>query len=272
MLEESKLIFKRQADTIEGWQSMSKQQLADMYIENENNKYIADGCVCALAVKSWNLIGSNYVKNPSITTPEDCYDILMESISYVLEKRRWLREDSNIYQDKNGFDKALNRRMKSLRLNKYVEAMRQKNRVNYLNYSVDSIVENCGDVFSSDDDDIKMNTVGDFSHKIITDSFKNKKYFKSFLFDIITNADTFKTNENNEREFSYKRTCKILRNLDNVYCDYFSERYGVSKKDVSDAVNIISQLNTDRMITLINREFRQCRHDDLIRSLKSAQC
>ena len=271
MLEESKIIFKRQADTIEGWQSMSKQQLADMYIENENNKLIADGCICALAVKSWNLIGSNYVKNPSITTPEDCYDILMESIPYVLKKRRWLCEDSNIYQDKNGFDKALNRRMKSLRLNKYVEAMRQKNRVNYLNYSVDSIVENCGDVFSSEDD-IKINAVGEFSDNLISESFKNKRYFKSFLFDVITNADTFKTNESNETEFSYKRTCKILRNLDEVYCDYFSCRYDVSKKDVMRAIKLVSELSTDRMITLINREFRQCRHDDLIRSLKNTVC
>ena len=271
MLEDSKAIFSKQADIIENWRSMTKQELADLYIENENNKELADACFCGLVSKSWNLIGSNYIRNPKITSPEDCYDILIDSVTYALRKRRWLQEDSNIYKDKNGFDKALNRRMKSLRLNKYVEAMRQKNRVNYMNQSVEDIVENYGDVFFSDEE-IKINPVEDFADNVITDSFNRKKYFKSFLFDIITNGDVFKINDRNELEFSYKTTCKNLKNLDDVYCDYFSVRYGVTKSDVEKASNLIRDINNDRMKVLIDREFRQCRHDKLIRSLKETRC
>ena len=156
MLEDGKRLFEICANIIPNWRELSKQQLADLYIENENNKSLADAYFSALAVRCWNLIGSNYIKNPKITSPEDCYDNLMDSMRYALKHRRWLQEDSNIYQDKNGFDKALNRRMKSLRLNKYVEAMRQKNRLNYMNVSVDSIIELAGDVFFSEEDDVKL--------------------------------------------------------------------------------------------------------------------
>lgn len=271
MLSDSKKIFKSQADTIEGWEQMTKQQLADLYVENENNKRIADACFCALAVKSWNLIGSNYIKNPKITSPEDCYDILMDSIKYSLDKRRWLHEDSNIYQDPNGFDKALNRRMKSLRLNKYVETMRQKNRLNYLNKSVDDIVDNYGDIFFSDEE-IKIDPVEDFADNIIIDSFNTKKYFKSFLFDIIANGDVFNITNNGELEFSYKKTCKNLRNIDSSYCEYFSCRYDLPKDKVEEASKVVGKQDTDKMELMIDREFRQYRHDKLMKSLKEPEC
>lgn len=271
MLEDGKRLFEDGASVIDGWENMTKQQLADMYVDNENDKKIKNGCFSALSAKSWNLIGSNYIKNTMCTSPEDCYDILMDSLIYVLDKRVWRDENSKLFGDPKAFDKALGRRIKSIRLNKYIEAMRQKNRLNYTSYSIDGIIENYGDVFFSDDE-IKINPVEDFSDNIIIDSFNKKRYFKSFLFDIIANADVFNRNDRGELEFSYKRTCKNLRNLDNVYCDYFSCRYSIPISEISKAAKIVSEIDTDRMKVLIDREFRQCRHDKLIKSLKETKC
>lgn len=268
MLQEGKRIYEQCANLIEGWREMSKQQLADLYVQNEENKFLADAYFSALMFKCWNLIGSNYIKNPKITSPEDCYDNLLDSMQYSLKMRRWLQEDSNIYNDPNGFDKALNRRMKSLRLNKYVEAMRQKNRLNYMNVSVDKIIDLAGDIFFSEEDDVNIDCAKEFAEDVVAESFKNKKYFRAFLFDIIISSDVFVKNNNNEYEFNHKKTCGFLRNIDDKYCKYFSERYDVDIERVIDASKYVTVLSTDDMNEMIDREFRKSRHDEKIKGFR----
>ena len=270
MLEDGKKLFEQCANRIGGWRGMSKQALADLYVENENNNFLKEGYFSALAYKCWNLIGSNYIKNPRITSPEDCYDNLMDSMNYALKHRRWLQEDSNIYQDPNGFDKALNRRMKSLRLNKYVEAMRQKNRLNYMNVSVDSLIDIAGDVFFCEDDDINIDVAKEFAEDVIIESFNGKKYFRAFLFDIVISSDVFVKNSNDEFEFNYKKTCGFLRNIDDRYCKYFSERYYVPYDKVVEASKYVTVLSTDDMVEKISREFRQSRHDDTVKGMRKS--
>ena len=268
MLEDGKRIFEQGASIIPDWKKLTKQQLAEKYIENENSKRLKNAYFSAIACKFWNLIGSNYIKNTMVTSPEDCYDNLMDSLMYSLEKRRWLDEDSNIYNDPNGFDKAVNRRMKSLRLNKYIEAMRQKRRLNYTAVSVESLIEIAGDIFYSEDDDINIDSAKEFAEDVIIDSFNNKKYFRAFLFDIIISSDVFVKNDNKEVEFNYKKTCGFIRNIDERYCKYFSERYIVDYQKVLDASKYVTVLSTDTMNEMIDREFRKSRHDDTIKKMR----
>lgn len=270
MLEDGKKVFEQSANRISDWKNLSKQELADLYIENENNSFLKESYFSAIVCKFWNIIGSNYIRNPKITSPEDCYDMMIDSVMYALEHRRWLQEDSNIYQDNNGLDKAVNRRMKSLRLNKYVEAMRQKNRLNYMNASVESLIELAGDVFFSENDDINLDCAKEFAEDVIVDSFNRKMYFRAFLFDIVISSDVF-IRDGNEVEFNHKKACGFMRNIDDRYCKYFSDRYKVDLDKVVDASKYVTILSTDKMNERIDSEFRKSRHDETIRGFKEVR-
>ena len=108
MLDEIKSTYLEQAALIPNWKSMTKTELCNLYIDNENNSYLRDRYLSAIILKYWPKIYSLYSNTYLTATYDDVYNWVVEGILYALKHRRWLEKDSNIYNDPDGPDKAIN--------------------------------------------------------------------------------------------------------------------------------------------------------------------
>ena len=140
MLENTREFFRNNANKIDNWEKLSKNDLCYQYLENVNNKEIQEACFSALVYKYWPLISKYYYKCSNVATMEDCYDWLINSITYALTHARWNDPDSSIYKDPNGPDKVINRYMKCSRLTYYQFINRKKRKDNFGILSLDELL------------------------------------------------------------------------------------------------------------------------------------
>lgn len=136
MLEENRKIYKEAAAKIPDIKKISKTELFNRAVENENNEtyqyYISE-----ILDRYWKSIYSCYSRSYAVSSEEECYDMLVDSVLYTLRKRVWLDEKSKLYKDPNGPDKALNINYNCLRKNKYIFANRYKRAANIFNLSTE---------------------------------------------------------------------------------------------------------------------------------------
>ena len=119
MIQDSYNLFLEQAENINDWRSMTKSELVNKYVEHEDDQddFYKNAYMSAIICRYWPKIQRFYKATPVISTYEEIYDILINSILRAIKARRWLDKDSTIYEDPNGPDKAINRTMMCERLN-----------------------------------------------------------------------------------------------------------------------------------------------------------
>ena len=225
MLEETKKLYQESANLIPNWKQLDKNVLCNLYVQNEFNTELANSYLSAIILKYWNKIYSLQANTYLTSSLEDAYNWLVEGILYALKHRRWLDEDSNIYNDPNGPDKAINRKIKCIRLNHLVSENRDKRKIGINILSLDSF----------DDSD---NFIGeeleysDTSYRIIIGLLKSHKYNQAVIVDLISNGDGF-IKDGDETVFSATELANIIYDLDDNYFDYFKTRYNLTNEVLS---------------------------------------
>ena len=262
MLNEYKQLYKDNADSVlPNWKSIDRNDLCRQYVQNkdilsdvEKNAYIS-----AIIYKFWNLISFTYNKQEGsliVLSYEDCYELLMESILYVLEKAVWNNKDSSLYNDKKAPEKAISIRMKSISGNeKYLSLFTDKKKINNLSYSLDALQDNSSDGYylKYDINNIDSIYVKDIINKFIYKSISNYEYFRAFIFDIIYNDSSCIS----DNTFDIKKLHRICKKLDNDYLIYFFNQYknflkAVSFSELSMYLNLLKELTCKDIGYIIN--------------------
>ena len=306
MLEQYKQIYKKVADRIDNWTTMSKNDLVNKYIENEEvNPDLANSYMGAIICRYWGAVNTYYRKNYRQATPDDCHEWLIHAIMYAIKNRPWLdkykkRLDKSgnlqlnkAYNDPNGPDKVINQCIKQTPQIFYDSIVKDNKRANYTTYkkvkkdgvevfevlsesrSLDNLIEQCGDhaiPVSVDHHDSMFFT---WANQIIADNFRQQKYFQSFMLDMIANDDVFDHTPTLEVIFNKKRLASKLRSIDDRYCSVFAERFHINKQVVSEAAKNCITSNSNKMYKNIDKAFIDIRqqikfYDDV--QLKEQSC
>lgn len=186
----------------------------------------------AIILKYWNKIYSLQANTYLTASDEDAYNWLVEGILYALEHRRWLDEDSNIYNDPNGPDKAINRKIKCIRLNHLISENRDKRKIGINILSLDSFED--ADNFIGGELEFSNTTV-----EIVSKLLKRKKYFQAVLVDLISNGDGFIQTDAGI-DFSLEELANVIYDLDDNYFEYFKNRYNLTNEQITNIMeNVI---------------------------------
>ena len=269
MLDEYKQTCKEIADRIPGWQHLTKNELCRLCVANEDNPELHNAYFAAIQFKYWNLISKYYTSCNGLVDAETCRDWLIDTILYALEHRRWEDEDSSIFNDPNGPDKAINTKMKCMKINQYQYSNRKKRKEAYGVVSLDELTEkfndsNNGLLDTDSDKERQAIDVREYIKKI----FLKKDYFLAYMLDAILNANVFDdVKGSNTSIFSPKRLSKFLRNLDDDYCQQFADRYDVNIDTALHSLVYFQKLNTRKVHRKIEYSLQKLRHDEVLLDL-----
>lgn len=301
MLEELK---KTYVDAAQGvpWESMNKNDLFNLYIKNEDDEVLANKYFAAIVCRYWYLIFTNYEKSKNSVDIYTCYEWVTHAVLSVLRRRAWLNPESTVYNDPNGPDKCLNQSVCSHRLGFYQSSNTDKKRTNYNTVSCEELYETFGESskalreeepsYTEDVDDIESLVTNLVSHNrlleaLIIDNIVYGECFKSKTTKAIGHMSVNKTivNEDGDEEevsdveeykydkvnhkFSQKMLNSSLRDLDDSYSEYFSEKYLTDKNCILDCIGKIKGMTNSQLNKVVKKMIVNLSQDSLVLSYLS---
>lgn len=246
------------------WKTTDVNTLCNLYIQNEKDQVLKDSYFAAIVLKKWGYIGKHYTNSKtSGFSIEQCYDMVIDAILYILKSRKWLDPENKLYNDPNGPDKCLNRCIFSARQRDYYLANRDKRRLNFGKTSLDSIMESVGDhteILNADNQELvdDPNSNQRFNVKeIISNLFMKHRFIDGVILDNILNDDCFMTrigykefqyeDEEKQEVKTYSMEFKLGKLVNNLY-NYdietlrtISNIYSVKEEDLVDLLPILNK-------------------------------
>lgn len=274
MLEEYKETFRQCADLIDGWQTLSKNELCRKYVENEGNPKIQDSYFSAIMYRYWHLISKYYYMSSNVATVETCYEWLEDSVYGCLKATSWDREDSSIYKDPNGPDKVINRCMKCARLTYYQYINRKKRKDNFGMLSLEEMTELFGNTVREPESseviehDLTRLAIAEY----IQEAFNKKDYFVAVLVDAIQSHDVFDVHIVKEQgtviKFNIRKLTRYMSNIDDDNISEFSKKYGIERERVEQGVKYFTHLTPPTIKAKIQKTLERLKHDPFFKLLK----
>ena len=209
--------YRKSADEI-GWKNYSINELFFKYIEHENEPD-ADNYFAGIVCRVWGYAGRIYVQCNRHIPFEECYDCVIDTIRYVLNKRVWEDPNSSLYKDPTAPDKAFHvavKRQRGIMLAKLNTNMRKSN-FNVL--SLDEFHDEYSD--AADGLLFEINNSEDNVIHLISSYFYSNDYLNAIFLDLIC--------YNNYSKFSLQRIIKDLKSLNMDCFEYYDSTYVVDK-------------------------------------------
>lgn len=255
MLDEYKQLYKECASQLGNLKSLDRNALCKYYVDNKDTMSELDKNVylSAIIYKFWNLISFTYNKQENsnkILTQEDCYELLISSILYVLDKAVWNNEGSSIYGDKKGPEKAVAIRIKSIARNMtHLSLSTDKKKLNSISYSLDELVEESSDGYFLKCEEDMYDEFSDFCKSYIKAKIKSYDYFTAIIFDLMYNGDCF---SEDQVDIDCGKIFRQFKNLDLDYVNYFKNQYEVTYNEALNAVNFTKGLSSNNMKGIVD--------------------
>lgn len=281
MLEEIRQTYLDSANrSIPKWQEMNKNDLANLYIKNENNPILKDAYFSALMLRYWGNIGKHYVASKSSVEIDECYNWLVEAIMLALKERKWLEKGNKLYGDPAGPDKVINRCIYSMRMGFYQYSNCDKRKINYNTSSIDYIEEQYGtsieelfpETFLDPAAEASLYNSNKNLIQYIQQRFIDKKEYINFLIlDAICFQDSIKHSVSNEGEayakFNINKIPTILTNIDLKYIKELEKRYNINEEYLNEAITDIKGLTSSKISTRVKKLLQSIQTDDYVRGL-----
>ena len=261
MLEEYKKLYEENASLIPNWKKLDRNDLCFYYVDNKDvlSEPMKESYLSAIICKFWHLIQYTFKKQDNsiqVINEEDCYDCLISSILYVLDKAVWKNEHSSLYNDKKAPEKAISIRIKSISCNmKYLSLFTSKKKINHLSYSLDELTEESSDGFYLKSFD-EYDFFEDFIYKYVVDKFNSGDYYKAIVFDMMCFENCF--DEDNSK-FDCTKILKLINSIDDSYVSYFCTKYGINIIKLQFALSLFSGLrivDIESIVDIIKNEIR----------------
>lgn len=240
MLEDVLNSYRKKAEVIE-WKKYNPNELFFKYIEHENDE-LAENYFAGIVCRYWGHSGRMYTRCNRHIPFEECYDSIIDSIKYVLEKRVWEDPSSSLYNDPTGPDKAMHvamKRQQGIVLSKY-NAHRRLSNFNTL--SLDEAHENYNDsaeglLFGNtrkDDDHLRL---------FISEYFNSGDYLDGLFLDTICY---------NMQEYKEATVLKHLKSISDYDFDYYINTYNVDHKKLKKTLYEIKNLSNNYLKVKLN--------------------
>lgn len=290
MLEDVKRSYERRANSVvPNWRELDVNTLCNLYIENENDEVKKNGYFSAVVLKKWGYIGKHYINSKaSGFSIEQCYDMVLDAIMYILKMRKWLDPNNKLYGDKNAPDKCLNRCIFSARQRDYYLSNRDKRKYNYGGISLEAITDNvgdhtevlCDDVLDQDNQDYMFVNVT--LKNIINHMVSKNKILEALVLDNIANDDCYTTKtetteivtkdttEKVKRSHDVFKLCKLVDNLYNYDIKTIKRICNMYCLEEEKLIDFLPVLNNDkgRLSRVVKSVMNNLRNDkELIETL-----
>ena len=268
MLEDIKKSYVKTANSsVPNWKELDVNTLCNLYIENEKDEVKKNGYFSAIVLKKWGYIGKHYINSKSSGfSIEQCYDMVLDAVMYILKMRKWLDPNNKLYGDKNAPDKCLNRCIFSARQRDYYLSNRDKRKYNYGNVSLEYIVDNVvdhtdvlGDDFSYPNEDNNM-FINVTLKNIVQKMIKNNRVLEALIIDNIVNDDCYTSKvetkkidngyeiqkfKNYNEEFKFGKLVNNLYNYDVGTIKRICSMYSISEEECK-LIEYLPTLNNDK--------------------------
>lgn len=230
MLEETYKSYRNLADIID-WKKYNCNDLFYKYIENENN-ILGEYYYSAIVCRYWGYAGRVYIQCNKHIPFDQCYDIVINAINYVIKKRVWENPESSLYGDYTAPDKAFHIALKRERGIVLARLNTEKRKTNFNTLSIDEMQENYKDSTDGILFDLEYDSESGIRSFIETYTYSDD-LLDSFILDLICFSPL-----NNYIDIE-TRVAHDLKLLNKKYELYFSENYGVSLLKVRNNINKI---------------------------------
>ena len=264
-LEEVYRSYRKQADCLGDWVAMNKNDLANAYIANENNPVKRDQYMSALMCRYWGNIGKYYVAGGGAVAIHECYNWLVEALTYALRKRKWKDPTNKLYSDPSGPDKVINRVLSSIRLGYYQSSNTDKRRSSFNTHSLDNACEEFGDAATFLNEAYCEETSTDKPAIDIIQYYINADMLaEAVTLDGICFGNTFKQNTS-EFEFSERSLVRHLKCVDDAYLAYFKTKYDIDETKLLDVTKFFKGCSSNRLHTFVRKTIYKVAHDKRVR-------
>lgn len=262
MLSEYRKYYEQTASLVPAWVHMSKSELCLNYIKYKEEKnsiaecYLA-GLIAKYLKKAEAEYNSQYYK---VISEDQYYNLITESILYVLDKQVWKDENSKLYNKESAPEIAINTNFKTSKINLFIYLQRDKRKLNNTALSLDTLEENSSDGYfiPAEDRDISTDMCID---SFVKKYFSNKEYINAYSLDLIINNDVFNNGIANKGALSITKVRNILTSLDYKYCKSFSDKYKVNFQEVKESIKYIEKTSNSSIDTLIRKLVKTLRRN-----------
>lgn len=237
-------------------------EIAEMYLASSSN-IEKDKYISYLICKTWNLISKIHRLNSSVLSFEECYDIFIQTLQYVINSHPWTNKDNSLYGDDKAFEKAMSVTIQSRRKNYLKAKFTQKRVLNINNISLEGLEEDFQEgYFSSYNEDFSELCIPEVENQIAI-YFKQKKYIAAFILDAIMFYNIYDCDSN----FDIRKLRKYLRHIDNNFCKYFAKKYSLNEKEVIHSLSYFKDKNQSELDTKIALAFINLKQNESIKSI-----
>ncbi len=240
MLHDYYLLYSDQADTIPNWRKANKNDLCNQYLD-ESDEYKKSAYMAAIVCRYWQALTASYGKSFMSASEEDAYDWFIEAILYALSHAVWRDPMSKLYNDPNGPDKAINKKIKCARLTYFQQHNRYNRKINHEVESLDKIYAELGD--SCVPSIVDTNEEFDCT-SLVRGQLSQHNYFFALVIDLILNSDVFTT----EHVFDSGKLVKQIKGLDDRYFKYFAKTYNWSYAKVESEFGRLKKISKSTLL------------------------
>ena len=233
MLEDIYKTYRELAEVVD-WKKYNCNELFYKYIENENTP-LKENFYSAIVCRYWGYSGRTYLQCNKHIPFDQCYDIVIDAINYVLKKRVWENPESSLYGDPTGPDKAFHVALKRERGIALSRLNTEKRKTNFNTLIIDEMQENYKDSTDGLLFSLEYNSEFDIISFIETYTH-NDDLLDSFILDMIC----FSTDSSLDLE---SRVIRELKLINDNYISYFSKNYKVSVEKVKSESDKIKLYN-----------------------------
>ena len=288
------------ANNIENWQNKNKTDLANGYIEAENNKneLLMNSYFATLMCKYWYMIPYLYNQNKCLKLNiEEFVSLIEDSIRKGLSYRRWLDEDFQVFKEKDGAEKVFNRCIWSVIKAQYKFSNFYNNKINYETISLDELKEKLQkkDVKNKNLELEKLE-IEDFNDYISKQNSKNNikyifeyfilndDYISALIIDLIAYGKCFKditeketlkdvdTNEDYEIKNSFvkfepKKIVSLLNKLSEKNINYYKNNYDLNQDIMKKCLIKVSKIPNKKLYEKIDTTLNTIKNNEKLISI-----
>ena len=272
MLEQEYKTLYNCASIIPNWKTANKNDLANAYVDNENNERLKDAYFSALMLRYWGNIGKYYISSKdSGFSIQDCYSWLVEALTYSLKQRKWRDPSSSMYEDKNGPDKIINRCIFSRRQYYYYlsNTANRKANVHALSLDDEENIEQDHNAYLTDYSYLNNKLSLDIS-TISYSLYRQNNWLESFLLSYLLLND-FSTYVKTKDEWKLDKTSLIASIKKLSYDDfkYFvnSISENISEDRIKENYRELKEIKENKVRYVIDKALNNLRENKDLQSL-----
>ena len=232
------------ANFIPNWKKMTVTELANGYIDNENDELVRDSYFAALVCKYWYMVPYMYKTSKSLNLQlEDYISWIYDALIKGLKYRRWLDPAYKVYYEKDGAKMVFDRALTTIRIGEYKYSNRDKRVVNHNTFSLDTDVENCITIDDIADNNYEKDKSNYEIRCMINKLIAENNNFEAIIVDAICFQDVFKDGSLNDK--------KLAKYIKNANINYYKTYYDINEMFTNSLISV-KKINSKKLYNKIS--------------------